>query len=66
MMREPCCLFPVRSGIPAIGLGLFLLLACAVPYFVEGLPPLPLPVFGVFLSFGLLLIAAGLKKNWHR
>ncbi|KQC03937.1 MAG: hypothetical protein APR53_04435 [Methanoculleus sp. SDB] len=68
-MRKTCCLFPVASGVPIIGLGLFLLLACIVPMFIEDIPLLPTPVLILFAVFGLVCIGAGIRrhgKTWQQ
>lgn len=61
-MQKNCCLFSVTSGVPAIGLGLFLLLACIIPIFIKGIPPLPFPVLIIFAAFGLVCIGAGIRR----
>jgi hypothetical protein len=68
-IQKTCCLFPVTSGVPIIGLGLFLLLACIVPMFIEGISLLLVPVLLIFAAFGLVCIGAGIRRHgkpWSR
>ena len=47
--REPCAVFPVKSGIPIIGLGLIILLILVV---TPGAFPLPVAILlGLFAIF---------------
>jgi hypothetical protein len=62
-MTYRCCIVHMESGMPAIGLGLFLLVVCGVPLVIEGLPPLPLPAMLLFSGFGVVLILLGLTKG---
>jgi hypothetical protein len=62
MREESCAIFPVRSGVPMIGLGLFLILAAAVTWFIGAGPDLVIPVTLIFGAFGIFLIWLGLTK----
>ncbi len=55
-------LYAIRSGIPLIGLGIFLILAGFLGLLIHGIPVPPFPVNLIFAAFGLFLIWAGLTK----
>lgn len=58
---DTCPVFGVRSGGPIIGLGILMILFGLVPLGI-GEIPLPVPVIGIFIGFGVFLIWAGLTK----
>jgi hypothetical protein len=57
MNTEPCAIFPVKSGIPIIGLGLILLLILIVTP-----DAFPLPVAVLLGLFAILLIWLGIFR----
>ncbi|MDD1677021.1 MAG: hypothetical protein LUQ40_04700 [Methanomicrobiales archaeon] len=62
MREENCAIFPVKSGIPLIGLGLFLYLAAAVTWFTGAGPETAVPILLIFCGFGTFLIWLGLFR----
>ncbi len=60
-MREPCGIFPVKSGGPVIGMGLIFLLAASLPA-VLGIGPNAFPMTILFGGFGIFLIWLGVTK----
>jgi hypothetical protein len=60
-IREPCGVFPVRSGGPVIGLGLVLLTIAVLPY-ILGIGTTALPASILFGGFGLFLLWLGFTK----
>lgn len=62
MNSEHCALFPVKSGVPVIALGMLLLVFPVVSHLVEGYAPLPLPISMIFIATGIFMIWLGLRK----
>jgi hypothetical protein len=60
-VREPCGVFPVKSGGPVIGMGLIFLLAAFLPV-ILGIGSLALPMVILFGGFGIFLIWLGVSK----
>lgn len=60
--RATCPLFPVRSGIPVIGLGLFVVAIAVVIAVTGNRDAFPLPLVAIFVAFGLFLIWLGATK----
>ncbi len=61
-MTDRCPIFPVRSGVPLIGLGILMLLFAIVPAMMPGMVPLPLPVAVLFIGAGFGMIWLGLTR----
>ncbi|MDD1674345.1 MAG: hypothetical protein LUQ13_01745 [Methanomicrobiales archaeon] len=62
MHEDSCPLFPVKSGVPLIGLGLLLYLAAAFTWFTGAGPETAVPVLLMFIGFGTFLIWLGLFR----
>ena len=54
--------YAIRSGIPIIALGILLILASFLGFFVSGIPVPPFPANAIFGGFGLFAIWVGLTK----
>ncbi|MDD1677996.1 MAG: hypothetical protein LUO93_02270 [Methanomicrobiales archaeon] len=61
VVRAPCGIFPVKSGVPVIGLGLLLILVAAMSLFL-GFGAGTLPALVLFGGFGIFLIWLGFTK----
>lgn len=58
--------FAVESGIPAMGLGLLLMIFVLVPLAVPSIPALPVPAAVAISLGGIVFFAAGLRSELRR
>jgi|GEM_PF-2318355 len=68
MIMAGCAIppFSIESGIPAMGLGLLLVIFVLVPLLVPSIPPLPGPA-AVAMGFGgIVFFVAGLCSELRR
>ncbi len=62
MKTEPCAIFPVQSGVPVIGLGIFIAAIGIIGYLLSGEGAMPLPVAAILVGFGIFLIWLGIAR----
>ncbi|MGC9435692.1 MAG: hypothetical protein ACP5C4_06390 [Methanomicrobiales archaeon] len=55
--------FSIESGIPAMGLGLLLLIFVLVPFLLPTIPALPAPAAVAMVIGGIVFFAAGLRSE---
>jgi hypothetical protein len=59
---DSCPISGIRSGIPVIGIGIFLILIAVLPLCINGIPPVPLPAMVIFSAAGIFIIWIGISQ----
>jgi len=60
--RDTCPIFPVRSGVPIVGLGIFIVAIAIVMGVTGDRDAFPIPLAALLAVFGLFLVWLGVTK----